>query len=63
MCFLYVVVVSSKKGGVRPRGVSEMEQGQGHEKVRHRSAVLQLQMALSLVLALTLVHFANPPSA
>ena len=31
--------------------------GSGHEKVRHRSAVLQLQMALSLVLALTLPPF------
>ena len=34
--------------------------GQGHEKVRHRRVLLQLQMALSLALTLALAQiFAN----
>ena len=36
-----------KHGRVRVR------RGQDHEKVRHRGAVLQLQMALTLTLVLT----------
>ena len=45
---------SSDAAVVMPSAQRVLDQAQCQEKVQHRSAVLQLQMALSLVLALTL---------